>query len=231
MNRNLLFLLAAGLLSSCVSLKSYQTLEGERDSLLAEHAEHRIAQGDAEINRRELEGRVAVLEQAQEALERDTAAVGRDLARCKQRTEELKAMNDALNEQSSDRIAQMISENEALLVNLSRTRQELQAQEDSLVALGADLDARRRELAARSARVEELEALLAARDAAATALQNRVAEALLGFKDKGVDCGAARWQGVRIARGEAVVPVGEHGDQSGRPAGAPGFGPSHRRAI
>lgn len=186
MNRNLLFLLAAGLLSGCVSLKSYQALEGERDSLLAEHAEHRIAQGDAEINRRELEGRVAVLEQAREALERDTAAVGRDLARCRQRTEELKAMNDALNEQSSDRIAQMISENEALLVNLSSTRQELQAQEDSLVALGADLDARRRELAARSARVEELEALLAARDAAATALQNRVAEALLGFKDKGL---------------------------------------------
>lgn len=186
MNKPLLLLVATGLLSGCVSMKSYEALESERDELREAQAAARLAQGDAEINRRELEGRVAVLEDARTELEADTAEMGRDLARSRQRIAELRELNDVLNEQSSDRLAQMITENEALLRNLASTREELQAQEDSLVALGADLEARRKELAARSARVEELEALLAARDAAATALRNRVAEALLGFKDKGL---------------------------------------------
>ena len=167
-------------------MKSYEALETERDELREAQAAARLAQGDAEINRRELEGRVGVLEDARAELEADTALLGRDLARSRQRINELRELNDVLNEQSSDRLAQMIAENEALLRNLAQTREELQAQEDSLVALGADLESRRKELAARSARVEELEALLAARDAAATALRNRVAEALLGFKDKGL---------------------------------------------
>ncbi len=186
MNKPLLLLVATGLLSGCVSMKSYEALESERDELRDAQAAARLAQGDAEINRRELEGRVAVLEDARTELEADTAEMGRDLARSRQRIAELRELNDVLNEQSSDRLAKMITENEALLRNLASTREELQAQEDSLVALGADLEARRKELAARSARVEELEALLAARDAAATALRNRVAEALLGFKDKGL---------------------------------------------
>jgi len=186
MNKPLLLLVATGLLSGCVSMKSYEALESERDELREAQAAARLAQGDAEINRRELEGRVAVLEDARTELEADTAEMGRDLARSRQRIAELRELNDVLNEQSSDRLAKMITENEALLRNLASTREELQAQEDSLVALGADLEARRKELAARSARVEELEALLAARDAAATALRNRVAEALLGFKDKGL---------------------------------------------
>jgi len=186
MNKPLLLLVATGLLSGCVSMKSYEALESERDELREAQAAARLAQGDAEINRRELEGRVAVLEDARTELEADTAEMGRDLARNRQRIAELRELNDVLNEQSSDRLAKMITENEALLRNLASTREELQAQEDSLVALGADLEARRKELAARSARVEELEALLAARDAAATALRNRVAEALLGFKDKGL---------------------------------------------
>lgn len=186
MNKPLLLLVATGVLSGCVSMKSYEALEAERNELRDAQAAARLAQGDAEINRRELEGRVGVLEDARAELEADTARLGRDLARSRQRINELRELNDVLNEQSSDRLAQMIAENEALLRNLASTREELQAQEDSLVALGADLEARRTELAARSARVEELEELLAARDAAATALRNRVAEALLGFKDKGL---------------------------------------------
>lgn len=176
----------AAALSGCVSLKSYDALESERDTLLAEQAQARLSLSDAEISRRELEGRVDVLENAQATLQADTSRLGRALARCEQRTSELAAMNEVISEQNAGQLATMISENEALLRSMAVTREELQVQEDSLIALSADLDARSKELAARSARVEELEALLAARDAAATALRNRVAEALLGFKDRGL---------------------------------------------
>ncbi len=177
---------AATVLSGCVSMKNFDALESERDALLAEQAEARLAMNDAEINRRELEGRVSVLEAAQQALQADTSRLGRALARSTQRAKELEAMNEVISEQNAGQLATMISENEALLRGMATTREELQAQEDSLIALSADLDARSRELASRSARVEELEALLAARDAAATALRERVAEALLGFKDRGL---------------------------------------------
>ena len=59
MNKPLLLLVATGLLSGCVSMKSYEALESERDELREAQAAARLAQGDAEINRRELEGRVA----------------------------------------------------------------------------------------------------------------------------------------------------------------------------
>lgn len=172
--------------SGCVGLKTYEALESERNELLQSQTEHQLAASDAEIERRELKGRVSVLESAQRELQADTSQMGRTLANQARRIKELQELNEVLNAQSSGRLAQMIQENEALLRNLSMNREELQAQEDSLIRLAADLDARSRELALRSARVEELEALLAARDAAANALRNRIAEALLGFKDRGL---------------------------------------------
>jgi chemotaxis protein MotB len=63
---------------------------------------------------------------------------------------------------------------------------ELQNQEDSLNLLSRNLANRQLELADRSRRVQELEGLLAARDAAAEALRNQLASALLGFADRGL---------------------------------------------
>lgn len=182
-----LILFAFGLgFSGCVGLKTYEALESERNALLQSQTQSMLSASDHEIERRELNGRVSVLESAQRELEADTARMGRVISNQSLRIKELKEINEVLNAQSSDRLAQMIQENEALLRSLSMNREELQAQEDALLRLAADLDARSRELALRSARVEELEALLAARDAAANALRNRIAEALLGFKDRGL---------------------------------------------
>ena len=71
-----------------------------------------------------------------------------------------------------------------MLEELSKNRG-TQAQEDDLLQLNV-LNQREAELAERSQRIEELEGLLASRDAAAEALRAQLAQALLGFADKGL---------------------------------------------
>ena len=69
---------------------------------------------------------------------------------------------------------------------LQKIRKELQDREDALIALEKDLTQRSADLESRSARVEELEELLASRERAAEALRKRLERALLGFEGRGL---------------------------------------------
>jgi chemotaxis protein MotB len=100
--------------------------------------------------------------------------------------ERLRSLNEALEASATDRMSAINEENKALLADMKKIREELQAKEDALLILEQDLNARSAELAARSQRVEELEQLLAAREDAAEALRSKLASALLGFQDQGL---------------------------------------------
>ena len=145
-----------------------------------------LASQDGEIDRRELSGRVNVLTKAQQQLALDTARLGREVTRVEADIERLRELNDVLTSESSSKMAAINEENRALLADLSRVRQELQSQEDALNELSRSLELRQSQLAERSKRVQELEGLLAARDAAAEALRSQLAQALLGFADRGL---------------------------------------------
>jgi chemotaxis protein MotB len=76
---------------------------------------------------------------------------------------------------------------------LRDTQEELLAKEDRLRELEKQLNAKEKrlndlekELKLREARVEELESIIAEKDAAVRALKDRISNALLGFKDKGL---------------------------------------------
>jgi chemotaxis protein MotB len=84
-------------------------------------------------------------------------------------------------------------ENQRLMADLDATRLELQKKEDELRLLATelsqkklDLDRLSLDLAAREKRVNELEALIAQKDAAVKALKDKIMKALMGFKDKGL---------------------------------------------
>lgn len=173
-------------LSSCVSLKQYDSLQSEIDGLDRENRSLTLLGQDVEIERRELQGRVEVIESANARLAADTARIGRKWARALADIERLHELNDVLTSESSVQMAAINEENRALLADLSQTRKELQEQEDMLNALSRDLELRESELNERSRQVEELEGLLASRDAAAEALRSQLADALLGFADRGL---------------------------------------------
>jgi chemotaxis protein MotB len=121
----------------------------------------------------ELEGRVTTLEKANARLERTASLAEMQSKDAQEELTRLRELNDALSEQGSAGVAALAEENRKLL-------------EDALRKLEVDLNQRSAELNERSQRVEELEALLSSRDAAADALRKRVADALLGFKDRGL---------------------------------------------
>lgn len=172
--------------SGCVTMKQFDALQSDFDALERKSQMLTLSNQDSEIDRRELSGRLAVLTAAQKALAADTARLGQQITHLAGDLERLRELNDVLTSESSSKMAAINEENRALLEDLSRVRRELQNQEDALNALSRDLEQRQVELADRSKRVEELEGLLAARDAAAEALRSQLAEALLGFANRGL---------------------------------------------
>ena len=174
------------LLSGCVTMKQFDEVQMNLDRIAEENRRLTLSNQDGEIERRELAGRVDVLENSNAALVNDTTRLGRALAVALEDVQRLENLNDVLTSESSSRMAAINEENRALLEELSKNRAELQAQEDDLLQLNADLNQREAELAERSQRIQELEGLLASRDAAAEALRAQLAQALLGFADKGL---------------------------------------------
>ena len=169
------------LLSGCVTMKQFDEVQMNLDRIAEENRRLTLSNQDGEIERRELAGRVDVLENSNAALVNDTTRLGRALAVALEDVQRLENLNDVLTSESSSRMAAINEENRALLEELSKNRAELQAQEDDLLQLNADLNQREAELAERSQRIQELEGLLASRDAAAEALRAQLAQALLGL--------------------------------------------------
>ena len=172
--------------TGCVSTQQYEVLQSQLDEAEEKNAALRLSRQDAEISSRELEGELAKLTDQNASLNEDLERN----AQAKLLREEvgrLTELNDALTNQSSGRLSSIAEENRQLLEDVMRIREELQEREDRLNRLERDLNEKSALLEARSQRVEELESLLEARERAAEALRARLAEALLGFRGKGLN--------------------------------------------
>ena len=173
--------------TGCVTTQQYESLQSQLDEAESENAELRLARQDSDIASRELEGKLAKAQTQNATLQDDVNRLDREVKRMKEEVGRLEALNDALTDQSSGRLSDIANENRKLLEDVMAIREELQRREDALNRLEKDLNEKSTLLASRSKRVEELEAMLEAREKAAEALRARLAEALLGFKGKGLN--------------------------------------------
>ena len=181
-----LFLVAILTLTGCVTMKQFEELQDSCEEIDYENTELRLGAQDAQIENKELKGSIETLTKAREQLAADTARMGRFVSEAEDEISRLRNLNDALTDQNGGRLSQLNEENRALLEDVGRIRTELQTREDSLLSLAADLAQRSADLESRSARVDELESLLAARDRAADVLRSRLQKALLGFEGNGL---------------------------------------------
>ena len=179
-------LLTVFVLSGCVTAKQFEELQGRCDEIDKENTTLLLNSQDVEIEVVELRGQVATLTEVRSELAADTSRMGRFVADSKDEIVRLRALNDALTDQSGGRLSTLNAENRALLEDIQKIREELQSREDALIALEKDLIKRSADLESRSARVEELEDLLASRERAAEALRKRLERALLGFEGRGL---------------------------------------------
>ena len=163
------------IMTSCVSSKKYEELEGRHADL---KRENRNTQSELDKYRN--------LDEEYSALKKDYAAATAERDRLKDELESskknyatLKNSYDALEENSSAAIAENSRQNRQLLA-------ELEEKEQALVKEQTRLDKLQRDLDARSRRVNELEELIAAKDAKMNALKDAISKALTNFEGKGL---------------------------------------------
>lgn len=161
--------------TSCVSSKKYQELESRHADL---KRENRNTQSELE-KYRDLDEEYSALKEdyAEATAERDR--LKDELESARKNYAALKDSYDALEENSSAAIAENSRQNRELLA-------ELEEKEQALVAEQARLDKLQRDLDARSRRVDELESLIAAKDAKMNALKDAISKALTNFEGKGL---------------------------------------------
>jgi len=174
-------------LTACVPAKKYNELlakqqecSDELDSLRAGHLndQHRI---------KDLNSQVDLLSKSVDQLKADTSTLGQSLREERLRLATLEGDLNTIQDQFHRLQQTGQRESAALNADLEAKRIELQLRQDRLDELEAQLRKKEHELAEREARVMELEGVIAQKDAILRDLKARLTEALLGFKDKGLE--------------------------------------------
>ncbi|MCP9198963.1 OmpA family protein [Gramella sp. GC03-9] len=175
----LLFLAILLSLNSCVSKKKYGDLESRTAAL---QRENRSMNEDLENFRRSekaMKEDFAALRSDYDNLSIERNELMEELNAVRKNYESLEASYDALEKNSSAAIAENSRQNRALLA-------ELDEKESVLIQEKARLEKLERDLALRSQRIDELEAVIAAKDAKMNALKEAVSNALTNFEGKGL---------------------------------------------
>ena len=164
------------LVSSCVSSKVHKDLQSRYDNLqsknqkLSEDLKQTKTSGAKELS---------ALQAEKDKLTSERDQLQQDLERTTGRYESLKDSYDALEANSSSVLAENSRQNRELLA-------ELDQKEKTLAVEQARLEKLQRDLTARINRINELEGLIAAKDAKMNALKTAVSNALTNFEGKGL---------------------------------------------
>ena len=166
-------------ITSCVSPKVYKDLEGKYNNLKKENRTLSDENETLSSAKNKAENSLMELQKDYDKAVAQRDKLQSDYNATKSNYENLKASYDALEENSSASIAENAKKNRELLA-------QLEAKEQALVTENARLETLKKELENRSKRVEELENLIAAKDAAMTNLKNAISRALTDFEGKGL---------------------------------------------
>ncbi len=165
------------LLASCVSPKIYNDLQAKYDDLKAEN-ESLMSQLDGKGGNGE-QYTVANLRKEIEKLNAEKTALAMELSATKNNYDRLKNSYDALEENSSSALTENLERNRKLL-------EQLEAKEKALAEEALRLNTLQRKLEDRSKRVEELESMIAAKDAQMKKLKDAISAALTNFEGNGL---------------------------------------------
>jgi len=168
-----------GVLTSCVSPKVYKDLENKYTNLKKENRKLNDANDALLSAKNKAENELSQLTKAYDEAVSERDKLKGEYAALSSNYENLKNSYDALEENSSAAIAENAKKNRELLA-------QLEVKEQALAAENARLENLKKELEARSNRVQELENVIAAKDAAMTNLKDAISRALTDFEGKGL---------------------------------------------
>ncbi len=182
----LLLCLAGITLNSCVSKKVFEDLESKYARLRKENrnltSDLSTAEKDLKKYKSDYEKTLADLEKVTDERDRLTS----DYATSKAKIASLEASYNALEANSNASIAENAKKNRELLSELEEKQAALAANQAALDAERKRLEKLQSDLADRSKRIDELESVIAAKDASMRTLRDAISKALTDFEGKGL---------------------------------------------
>ncbi len=185
--------LMASLLSSCVTMRKYEDLQTKQQQTEAENTKLKAANDSMTASLQAQYSAIDELKRRKNALEMDTNVLGTSMRREMDLYEGLHKTYIELLGNYQKLSTNKTAENKKLIGQLHNTQEDLLAKEDKLNRLQVELaskavalDKTKADLMEREKRLKELQDILAKKDADVKALRDKVADALMGFKDKGM---------------------------------------------
>ncbi|NND52797.1 MAG: OmpA family protein [Flavobacteriaceae bacterium] len=168
-----------GISVSCVSPKVYKDLENKYTNLKKENRKLTDENDALSKARNKAENELRQLSKDYEEAVSERDKLRNEFSALKSNYDNLKRSYDALEENSSVALAENAKKNRELLA-------QLEAKEQALAAENTRLQKLKKELEGKSNRVDELENMIAAKDAAMTNLKNAISRALTDFEGRGL---------------------------------------------
>ncbi|MFK8036742.1 MAG: OmpA family protein [Crocinitomicaceae bacterium] len=171
---------------SCVPLQKYNDLQTSYTKAVADQTKYKSSSIDSENMIKELETRLSLTKNAAAQLKKDTTEMSLNYKMLAVEYDKMGALNKALESKYAGLQSKGTAETAKMIRDLEGSRIELQRKEDRLNELEKELNARSLILDKKESRIKELEEIIAKKDAAVLALKEKIASALLGYKNKGL---------------------------------------------
>ena len=184
--KHLFQILLIAITVSCVPLQKYNDLQSNYDNVLATQSKTKSSSIDYENKLKELNVQLALNKSAINQLKKDTLKLSHDKKMLAVEYDKIGALNTALEKNFAGLQSKGSAETAKMIKDLEGTRIELQRKEDRLNELEKELNKRALILDEKSARIKELEDIIAKQDQAVLALKEKIANALLNYRDKGL---------------------------------------------
>ena len=183
MKKNALLIIAVVLtivFSGCVTKQKYQELDNQYQNCNKDLMSMTAEKIDFENSAKELQNEVDMLNTQIEKLKNDTLSISRklrqserDLAKAKKDYDDLLKDFSNLSKSNNDEISSLITDIDKMKLQLEERERELNAKSD--------------ELAEKEKRLNELQKILDQKDAEVRTLKEKVAAALKGFEESGLN--------------------------------------------
>tara|TARA_B100001093_G_scaffold105527_3_gene97851 strand:- start:2589 stop:3581 length:993 start_codon:yes stop_codon:yes gene_type:complete len=181
------------LIQGCVPARKFEEVAEKQEVCAKELKSLKTLKTDLESENLELSSFNEQLNAATKRLIKDTTLLGKSLRMKEKQYDKIDLLNQRIQDQLEILQKGQTLEKKRLLADLEKRKADLLDLEDKLRSYEIDLNNKKAELeklsielVKREKRVNELEEIIANKDAIVKALKDKVAKALLGFKDKGL---------------------------------------------
>ena len=174
------------LFTACVPARRFQEVSEKADAAKSENDQLKTQVMELKATAKDFNTKQDVLTRQLDALKGDTSVMGSSLRILRNQYDKINALNEELLQKAASLRQGAEADNQQLTGELANTRQRLIAKQDSLRRLAMSLNEKQMALNNREAKIKQLQQTLQAKDSAITALKDRVANALLSFKGKGL---------------------------------------------